>query len=48
MLKGIAEQAVATLKALGQQLSHGSGLPLHLASIEKVSVLPLHVFWAFC
>ncbi|WIA44495.1 hypothetical protein OEZ86_007236 [Tetradesmus obliquus] len=35
-LEGIGEQAVATLKALGQQLSHGSGLPLHLASIEKV------------
>jgi hypothetical protein len=29
---------VATLKALGQQLGHGSGLPLHLASVEKVRI----------
>jgi hypothetical protein len=35
-LEGIGEQAVATLKALGQQIGHSTGLPLHLAAVEKV------------
>jgi hypothetical protein len=36
-LEGIGEQAVATIKALRQQLGRGSGLPLHLAAVEKIS-----------
>jgi hypothetical protein len=36
-LEGIGEQAVATLRTLGQQLGYASGLPVHLGVIEKVS-----------
>jgi hypothetical protein len=35
-LEGIGEQAVSTLKALGQQLEDTSRLPAHLAVVEKV------------
>jgi hypothetical protein len=35
-LEGIGEQAVATLRTLGQQLGHATGLPLHLGVVEKV------------
>jgi hypothetical protein len=35
-LEGIGKQAVATLKALGQQLEDSSRLPQRLHSVEKV------------
>jgi hypothetical protein len=43
-LEGIGEQAVATLCALGQQLGHASGLPMHLGAVEKV---PWPEVWTF-
>jgi hypothetical protein len=37
-LEGIGEQAVSTLRTLGQQLGHATGLPIHLGVVEKVGL----------